>query len=155
MEDQSDYGGFTRSGLRYRLPSPAPTGDDEDELVVDNLPSVVPSSVAGPLIWDADMDGGYGVVKGPRRYSGAVGTIELEDFIQEFDTWCDMQMLRNAALFTPFLAWKGLFQHLEGPPMDDYHEFWRTHEPEIEAWRQYCSPTYVSIANGGSAVTSS
>jgi len=32
-----------------------------------------------------------------------------------------MQMLRNARLFSPFLAWKGLFQHLEGPPMDDYH----------------------------------
>jgi hypothetical protein len=36
-----------------------------------------------------------------------------------------MQMLRNAKLVSPFLAWKGLFQHLEGPSMDDYHEFRR------------------------------
>ncbi|KAH8952462.1 hypothetical protein BDL97_09G086500 [Sphagnum fallax] len=62
-------------------------------------------------------------MKGPRRYSGA-----------EFDSWCDMQMLRNARLFSPFLAWKGLFQHLEGPPMDDCHEFRRDHVTEIEEW---------------------
>jgi hypothetical protein len=36
-----------------------------------------------------------------------------------------MQMLRNTKLFSPFLAWKGLFQHLEGILMDDYHEFRR------------------------------
>ncbi|CAM6076652.1 unnamed protein product [Sphagnum tenellum] len=37
------------------------------------------------------MDGGSGAMKGPRRYSGAVGTIELEDFIQslilEIEEW--------------------------------------------------------------------
>ncbi|CAM6099672.1 unnamed protein product [Calypogeia fissa] len=68
------------------------------------------------------MEKSYQSSRGLRHYLGVVGTIEL-DFIQEFDTWCDMQMLRNAMLFSPFLAWKGLFQHLEGPPMDDYHEF--------------------------------
>ncbi|CAK9222544.1 unnamed protein product [Sphagnum troendelagicum] len=97
------------------------------------------------------MDGGSGAMKGPRRYSCAVGTIELEDFIQEFDSWCDMQMLRNARLFKPLLAWKGLFQHLEGPPMDDYHEFRRYHVTEIEEWRQHWSPSYVSIIYGGVA----
>jgi hypothetical protein len=95
------------------------------------------------------MDGGSGAMKGPRRYSGVVGTIELEEFIQEFDSWCDMQMLRNARLFSPFLAWKGLFQHLEGPPMDDYHEFRRDHATEIEEWRQHWFPSYVSITHGG------
>ena len=30
-----------------------------------------------------------GTVRGPRRYSGAVGTIELDDFMEEFDAWCD------------------------------------------------------------------
>jgi hypothetical protein len=69
------------------------------------------------------MDEGFGAMKGPQRYLGVVGTIELEDFIQKFDSWCDMQMLRNARLFSPFLAWKGLFQHFEGLLMDDYHEF--------------------------------
>jgi hypothetical protein len=62
-----------------------------------------------------------------------------------------MQMLRNTTLFSPFLAWKGLFQHLEGPPMDDYHEFWKDHVTEIEAWRQHWSPSYVSITHGGVA----
>ncbi len=90
-------------------------------------------------------------MKGPRHYSGAVGTIELEDFIQEFDSWCNMQMLRNAILFSPFMAWKGLFQHLEGPLMDDYHDFRRDHAVEIEAWRQHWSPSYVSITHGGVA----
>jgi hypothetical protein len=78
-----------------------------------------------------------------------VGTIKLEDFIHEFDSWCDMQMLRNAILFSPFLAWKGLFQHLEGPSMDDYHEFRRDHAVEIKEWRQHWSPSYLFITHGG------
>jgi hypothetical protein len=81
------------------------------------------------------MDGGFGAMKGPRRYSGAMGTIKLKDFIQEFDYWCNMHMLRNTRLLSPFLAWKGFFQHLEGPLMDDYHEFSRDHVVEIEAWK--------------------
>lgn len=95
--------------MRYWLPSPiSPVVAEEDQSVADTESSVVISSgVPTPLIWD--MDGMYGAVKGPRRYSGAVGTIEL-DFIHEFDTWCDMQFLRNPTLFTPFFAWKGLFQ---------------------------------------------
>ncbi len=88
---------------------------------MDNKSSILPSSITAPFIWD--MDEGFGAMKGPQRYLGVVGTIELEDFIQKFDSWCDMQMLRNARLFSPFLAWKGLFQHFEGLLMDDYHEF--------------------------------
>ncbi|CAM6014680.1 unnamed protein product [Sphagnum balticum] len=60
-------------------------------------------------------------------------------------------MLRNVRLFSPFLAWKGLFHHLEGLPMDDYHEFQRDHATEIEEWRQHWSPSYVSITHGGVA----
>jgi len=62
-----------------------------------------------------------------------------------------MQMLRNARLFSPFLAWKGLFQHLEGPSMGDYHEFRRDHATKIEEWRQHWFPSYVSITHGGVA----
>ncbi len=40
--------------------------------------------------------------------------------------------MRNPHLFTPFIAWKGLFQHLEGLLMDAYHEFKRAHEIQIE-----------------------
>jgi hypothetical protein len=42
-----------------------------------------------------------------------------------------MQQMHNPQLFTPFIAWKGLFQHLEGLLMDDYHEFKCAHEVQI------------------------
>jgi hypothetical protein len=54
-----------------------------------------------------------------------------------------MQQMCNPQLFTPFMAWKGLFQHLEGSPMDDYHEFMCDHEIRIEDWSLYWSPNYV------------
>jgi hypothetical protein len=72
-------GGVTRSGLRYRLPSPTSSVVEEDEVIVDNKSSILPSSIAASLIWD--MDGGSRTMKGLRHYSGAVGTIELENFI--------------------------------------------------------------------------
>ncbi len=133
MGDHGGDGGVTHSGLRYQLPSATSLVVEEDEVIVDNKFSILLSSIATPLIWD--MEGDSGAMKGPQCYSSAVGTIKLEDFIQEFDSWCNMQMLRNAKLFSPFLAWKGLFQHLEGLPMDDYHEFRRDHAVEIQAWR--------------------
>jgi hypothetical protein len=37
------------------------------------------------------MENMRGTSKGPHQFSRAVGTIKLNDFIQEFDTWCDMQ----------------------------------------------------------------
>jgi hypothetical protein len=107
VRDHGGDGGFTCSGLRYWLPSPTSLVVEEDEVIVDNKSSILSSSIVASLIWD--MDGGSGAMKGPQRYSVAVGTIKLEDFIQEFDSWCNMQMLRNTRLFSPFLAWKGLF----------------------------------------------
>ena len=145
--DTSWEGGHTRSGLRYLLPSPTPSDSDSssnNEGELDNKVIVVASTVVRPLIWDME-----GTMKGPRRYSGAVGTIELGDFIQEFDTWCDMMALRTQkGQFTPFMAWKGLFQHLDGPPMDDYHDFARDNDVDIELWRQHWSPNYVLITRG-------
>ncbi len=88
MGDHDGDGGVTRSGLRYWLPSPTSSVVEEDEVIMNNKSSILLSSIAAPLIWD--MDGGSGTMKGPRRYSGAMGTIELEDFIHEFDSWCDM-----------------------------------------------------------------
>ncbi len=75
-----DHGGVTRSGLRYWLPSPTSLVVEEDEVIVDNKSSILPSSIMAPFIWD--MDEGFGAMKGPQRYLGVVGTIELEDFIQ-------------------------------------------------------------------------
>ncbi len=44
--------------------------------------------VTPPLLWD--MEEMYGTTKGPYRYSRVIGTIELDNFIQKFDSWCDM-----------------------------------------------------------------
>jgi hypothetical protein len=37
-----------------------------------------------PLLWD--MDDMYGATKGPHRYSRAIGTIELDDFIKKINS---------------------------------------------------------------------
>ncbi len=79
MGDHDGDGGVTHSGLKYRLPSPTSSIVEEDEVIVNNKSSILPSNIAAPLIWD--MDGGFGARKGPRRYLGVVGTIELKDFI--------------------------------------------------------------------------
>jgi hypothetical protein len=57
------------------------------------------------------MDDIYGTIKRPHQYSTTINTIELNDFIQEFGSWCDMQQIHNPQFFTPFMAWKALFQH--------------------------------------------
>jgi hypothetical protein len=88
MGDHGGDGGVTHSGLRYRLLSPTSSVVEEDEVIVDKKSSILSSSIVAPLIWD--LDRGFGTMKGPRCYSGAMGTIELEDFIQEFDSWCNM-----------------------------------------------------------------
>ncbi len=88
MKDHGGDCGITHSGLKYRLPSPTSSIVEEDEVIVDNKSSILPSSIVAPLIWD--MDRGSKAMKGPQRYSGAMDTIELEDFIQEFDSWCNM-----------------------------------------------------------------
>jgi hypothetical protein len=44
-------------------------------------------------VWD--MEDMYGASKGPRRFSKVVNTIKMDDFIREFNTWCDMQQLWN------------------------------------------------------------
>jgi len=60
-----------------------------------------------PFVWD--MEDMYGASKGPHQFLGVIDTIELDDFISEFNTLCDMEQLQNLHQFTPFLAWKGLF----------------------------------------------
>ncbi len=79
MGEHGGDGGVTHSGLRYQLPSPTSSVIEEDEVIMDNKFSILLSSIMAPLIWD--MDKGSRAMKGPRRYSGAMGTIEFEDFI--------------------------------------------------------------------------
>ncbi len=73
LGDHGGDGGVTHSGLRYQLPSPTSSVVEDDEVIVNNKFSILPSSIATPLIWD--MDGGFGAMKGTRRYSSVVGTI--------------------------------------------------------------------------------
>jgi hypothetical protein len=61
--DHGGNGGITRSGLRYRLPSPTSSVVKEDEVIMDNKFSILPSSTTAPVIWD--MDGGCRAIKGP------------------------------------------------------------------------------------------
>ncbi len=63
MGDHGGDGGVTHSGLRYRLPSPTSLVVEEDEVIMDNKSSILPSNITAPLIWD--MDGGFGAMKGP------------------------------------------------------------------------------------------
>src|SRR5450759_3406781 len=98
------------------------------------------------------MDETYGATRGRRRFSGRVGTIELDDFIQDFECWYDQQSLKSPKGFSPLIAWKALFSHLEEAPMDDWREFARQYPTEIEAWRAYYSPDYVSLTLGGSVI---
>ncbi len=63
MGDHGGDGGVTCSGLRYQLPSPTLSIIEKDEVIVDNKSSILPSSIAAPLIWD--MDEGSRAMKGP------------------------------------------------------------------------------------------
>jgi hypothetical protein len=39
----------------------------------------------------SNMDELYGTIKVCYQYLGAINNIKLNDSIQEFDNWCDMQ----------------------------------------------------------------
>jgi hypothetical protein len=51
-----------------------------------------------------DMEKIYGATRGPQRFCGRIGTIELEDFMQEFECWCNQQSLKNPKRFLAFIA---------------------------------------------------
>ncbi len=50
MGDHSGDSGVTRIGLRYQLPSPTSSIVEEDEVIVDNKSSILPSNITAPLI---------------------------------------------------------------------------------------------------------
>jgi hypothetical protein len=63
VRDHGGDGGVTRSGLRYRLPSPTSSVVEEDEVIINNKSSILLSNIVAPLIWD--MDGGSRAMKNP------------------------------------------------------------------------------------------
>jgi hypothetical protein len=76
--------------------------------------------------------GGGGGERDVQRFSGAVGTIEVDDFKREFTMWCKLQKSRNTN-FHPYMVWRALFGCLEGAPLADYGEFEAAHFTEIVA----------------------
>jgi hypothetical protein len=51
-----------------------------------------------------DMASPYGGrEQGVRRFFGAMGTIEVEDFKREFTMWCELQKSRNSN-FNPYMV---------------------------------------------------
>jgi hypothetical protein len=83
--------GFIKQGVQFRPPTPPSSSFGGNSLNFKT--NFSPKFVIPPLLWD--MEDMYGTTKRPCRYLGVVGTIELNDFIHEFDSWCDMQQMRN------------------------------------------------------------
>jgi hypothetical protein len=95
--------------------------------------------------------GGGGGERGIRRFSGAAGTIEVDDFKREFTMWCELQKSRNTN-FHPYMVWRALFGCLEGAPLADYGEFEAAHFTEVVAWRNYYAPDYADVFGGAPRV---
>jgi hypothetical protein len=87
---------------------------------------------------------GSGGERGVRRFSGAIGTIEVDDFKREFTMWCELQKSRNPN-FNPYMVWKALFGYLEGAPMADYGEFEAANLTAVGAWRNFYVPDYIDV----------
>ncbi len=77
--------GFTRWGVRFWPPT-LPTLSPKWEFL--DFEVELPLVMFVPFVWD--MEDMYGASKGSYRFSGAINTIELDDFIREFNIWCDM-----------------------------------------------------------------
>jgi hypothetical protein len=90
---------------------------------------------------------GSGGERGVRRFSGATGTIEVDDFKREFTMWCELQKSRNPN-FNPYMVWRALFGYLEGVPLADYGEFEAPNITAIVAWRNFYAPDYVDVFGG-------
>jgi len=79
--------GFTRWGVRFKSPTPPIISMEKDS---SNSKVDLPLQPIFALLL-RNMEDIYGTFKGPCQYLGMISTIELDDFIWEFDTWCDMQ----------------------------------------------------------------
>jgi hypothetical protein len=81
---------------------------------------------------------------GVRWFSGATGTIEVEDFKREFTMWCELQKSRNPN-FKLYMVWRALIGCLEGAPLADYGEFEAANFTAIVAWRDFYVPNYADV----------
>jgi hypothetical protein len=102
----------------------------------------------------ADMASPYGGgERGVRRFSGAAGTIEVEDFKREFTMWCELQKSRNPN-FNPYMVWRAFFGCLEGAPLADYGEFEAANSTAVVAWRNFYAPNYADVFVGNPTAVS-
>jgi hypothetical protein len=92
--------------------------------------------------------GGSGGERDVRRFSGAAGTIDVDDFKREFTMWYELQKSRNTN-FHPYMVWRALFGCLEGAPLADYEA---AHFTEIVAWGNYYAPDYADVFGGAPRV---
>jgi hypothetical protein len=90
---------------------------------------------------------GSGRERGVWRFSGATGTIEVEDFKREFTMWNELQKSRKPN-FNPYMVWRALFGCLEGTPLADYGEFEAANLTAIGAWRNFYAPDYADVFGG-------
>jgi hypothetical protein len=101
-----------------------------------------------------DMASPYGGrERGVRRFYGAAGTIEVEDFKREFTMWCELQKSRNPN-FNPYMVWRALFGCLEGAPLADYGEFEAANFIAVVAWRDFYAPNYADVFGGNPTAAS-
>jgi hypothetical protein len=101
-----------------------------------------------------DMASPYGSgERGVRRFSGAAGTIEVEDFKREFTIWCELQKSRNPN-FNPYMVWRALFGCLEGALLADYGEFEAANFTAVVAWRGFYAPKYANVFGGNPTAAS-
>lgn len=128
--------------------------DTEDESELSEADTYILSEIVEEAVEytcfghsDDEMARVYGASQGTRRFSGVVGTIELEDFIIEFGAWCHGQSERCLG-FNPYNTWQALFQHLEGAPIHDYSEFEIKHAAEIDIFRAYWAPDFKNLFGG-------
>jgi hypothetical protein len=101
-----------------------------------------------------DMASPYGGgERSVRRFSGAAGTIEVEDLKREFTMWCELQKSRNTN-FNPYMVWRALFGCLEGAPLADYGEFEAANFTAVVAWRDFYAPNYADVFGGNPTAAS-
>jgi hypothetical protein len=101
-----------------------------------------------------DMASPYGSGGGERGvqcFSGAAGTIEVDDFKKEFTMWCEFQKSCNTN-FHPYMVWRALFGCLKGTLLANYGEFEAAHFIEIVAWRNYYATDYADVFGGAPRV---
>jgi hypothetical protein len=99
-------GGYTRSGQQFQVSSPIRRVDFDTIQVESSNKDFVATEepIADFVLSGWDMEEIYRAIRGPRRFSGKICTIELEDFMQEFKCWCDQQILNNPKGFSVFIA---------------------------------------------------